>query len=83
MSALTSGNIQVEKVAVEDRLHNAGQDGDKIIEILGVVAVDPVENVEGTVGAEREQIMTGDRLGLARLADHEQLRQDGHRLQVD
>ena len=27
--------------------------------------------------------MGGDRLGLAGLLDHEQLRQDGHRLEVD
>ena len=83
MMMLTSGNIQVEKVAVKNRLNDAGQDGDKIIEILGIVTVDPVEDVESTVGAESEQIVTGDRLGLARLADHEQLWQDGHRLQVD
>lgn len=64
-------------------MHDAGQDGDKIIEIFGIVTVDPVEDVESAVGAESEQVVTGDRLGLARLADHEQLWQDGHRLQVD
>ena len=78
MMMLTSGNIQVEKVAVKNRLNNAGQDGDKIIEILGIVTVDPVEDVESTIGAQSEQVVTGDRLGLARLADHEQLWQDGN-----
>ena len=48
-----------------------------------VVSVDPVEDVEGAVGSEGEEIVRGDGLCLARLGDHEELRQDGDRLQVD
>lgn len=47
------------------------------------VAVDPVEDVQRAVRAERKQVVRRDALRLARLAHHEQLRQNGHRLQVN
>ena len=48
-----------------------------------VVSVDPVEDVESAVDSQSEEIVRGDGLGFASLLDHEELRQDGHRLQVD
>ena len=48
-----------------------------------MVAVHPVEEVQAAVEAEREQVVGGDGLRLARLADHEELREDGDRLEVD
>ena len=48
-----------------------------------MVAPDPVEEIERAVDAQRKQVVARDGLRLARLAHHEQLRQDGHRLQVD
>ena len=77
------GDVKIEEVAVEDGLDAAGDDSDDVIEALEVVAVDPVEDVEATVGAEGEQVVAGDRLGLPGLGDHEQLGQDGDALQVD
>ena len=77
------GDVEIEEVAVEDGLDAAGNDGDDVVEPLVVVAVDPVENVESAVGAEREEIVAGDGLGLAGLGDHEELGQDGDTLQVD
>lgn len=50
---------------------------------LGEVPVDPVEQVQRPVAAQREQVVAGDALRLARLGDEEELRQNGHRLQVD
>jgi len=79
----TFGNVKVEEITVENGLNAAGNDGNRVEESLGVVAVDPVEYVEGTVAAECEQIMARDRLCLAGLRDHEQLWQYGNRLQVD
>ncbi len=35
--------------------------------------VDPVEDVEPPVGAQREEVVAGDRLRLSGLAHHEQL----------
>ena len=76
-------DVEIEEVTVEDGLDNSGHDSDDVIETLEVEAVDPVENVESAVGAEREEIVAGDGLGLAGLGDHEELGQDGDTLQVD
>ena len=76
-------DVKIEEVAVENGLDAAGDDSDDVIEALEVVAVDPVEDVEATVGAKSEQVVAGDRLGLPSLGDHEQLGQDGDTLQVD
>lgn len=75
--------INVEKVAVENRLDNTGDNGNPIHLMLGLgdVAVDPVGDVEGAVDSESEQIVGGDGLGLARALQHKQLRENGHSLQ--
>ena len=76
-------DVQIEEIAVEDGLDTAGDDGDDVVESLEVVSVDPVEDVEATVGAESEEIVAGDGLSLAGLADHEELGEDSDALQVD
>jgi hypothetical protein len=80
---LTSCDVQIEEVSVEDSLNDAGDDGDGVEELLDVVAVDPVEDVQRAVRAEREQVVSRDRLRLTSLRQHEQLRHYRHRLQVD
>lgn len=77
------GDVEIEEVAVEDGLHHARDDGDEVEEALEVVAPDPVEEVEGSVEAEGEEVVAGDGLSLPGLAHEEELRQDRHRLQVD
>ena len=77
------GDVQVEEVTVEDCLDTASNDGNHVIEGLSVVAVDPVENVEAAVGAEGKEVVAGDALSLPGFGHHEQLGQDGDRLQVD
>ena len=74
----TFGDVEVEEVTVEDRLDQACHDGDEVKEALEVVAPDPVEEIERAVDAQRKQVVARDGLRLARLAHHEQLRQDGH-----
>jgi len=76
-------DVEIEEVAVEDGLDATGYDGDDVIERFRVVSVDPVEDVEPPVGAKGEQVVAGDGLRLPRFADHEELGQDGHGLQVD
>lgn len=76
-------DIKVEEVTVEDSLDHSGHNGDHVEEALEIEAPDPVEEIEGPIQAQAEQVVGGDGLGLARLADHEELREDGHRLQVD
>lgn len=83
MSKPTFCDIKVEEVTIQDSLHHSGHDGDQIKEALEIETPDPVEDVEGPVQAQAEQVMSGDGLRLAGLADHEELRKDCHRLQVD
>lgn len=82
-ATLTFRNIQIEEIAVEDGLHHAGDDGDHVKESLKVEPPYPVDEIEGSVESKEEQVVGGDGLSLAGLADHEKLGQDGHRLQVD
>lgn len=79
----TFSDIKVEEVTVEDGLHQTGHNGDHVKEAFEVETPDPVEEVEGPIHAQAEQVVGGDGLCLARLADHEELRQDRHRLQID
>lgn len=79
----TFSDVQVEEVAVEDGLDHAGHHSNEVKEALEVEAPDPVDEIEGPVEAQEEQVVGGDGFRLPGLADHEQLRQDGHRLQVD
>lgn len=77
-AALTFCNIQIEEVAVEDGLHHPGNDGDHVKEALKVEPPYPVDEVEGSVESQEEQVVGGDGLSLTGLADHEKLGQDGH-----
>lgn len=79
----TFGNIKVEEVTVEDRLDHASNNSNHVKEALEVETPDPVEEIEGPIEALAEQVMGCDRFCLAGLADHEELRQDSNRLQVD
>lgn len=79
----TFGDVKVEEVTVEDGLDHAGHNGDQVEEPFKVVTPDPVEDVERPIQAQAEQVVGGDGLSLASLTDHEELRQDRHRLQVD
>jgi len=79
----TFGYVQVEEVTVENGLNTARHNRDEIKEPIKVVAIDPVEDVETAVDTEGKQVMTRDSLRLARLADHEQLRENRDRFQID
>jgi len=63
-------------------LDASSDDSDEIEESGIVVSVDPVEDVECTVGAQREQIMRGDGFSFARFGYHEELGQDGDGFQI-
>ena len=63
----TFGDVQVEEVAIEDGLNNTRDDGNPVLEALGVVAVNPVEDVQETVGSERKQVVGSDRFSLSSL----------------
>lgn len=79
----TFGDIKVEEVTVEDCLDHAGYNGNHVKEALKVEAPDPVDEIEGSIQTQAEQVVGGDCLRLTSLADHEELRQNCHWLQVD
>ena len=79
----TFRDVEVEEVAVENGLNNARDDRDPVEEVLRMITVDPIENVEESIDAQRKEIMAGDRFRLASSADHVQLRKDRHGFEID
>ncbi len=80
---LTFCYVEIKEITVQDCLNDACHDGDHVEEAFEVEAPDPVDEIQGTIEAEEEQVVSGDGLGFSGLADHEQLWEDGHGLQVD
>lgn|SRR6218665_2261622 len=80
---ITFGYVEIEEVAIENRLNTASNNNNGVKEALHVISIDPVANVEGAIDAEGEKVVAGYRLRLSRLGDHEQLRKNCDRLQVD
>ena len=77
--------VDPEEITIQDRLDHTG-DGRNPVDLvagLGHVAVDPVGDVQGPVQTEREEVVRRDGLGLASALEHEELGQDGDRLEPD
>lgn len=75
---LTFCDIKVEEVTIQDGLDHPSHNSNHVKEALKVEPPDPVEEIEGTVDTQAEQIVGGDGLSLSGLTDQEELRQDGH-----
>jgi len=76
-------DIEIEEVAVEDSLNTASHDRDGIVGSFVDVSVDPVDDVEGAVGSQSEQIVRRYRFSFPGFRHHEQLGKNRNRLQVD
>lgn len=63
----TFGNIQVEEVAVKCCLYASSYNGNKVIESLKIVSVDPIDDVQSTVSTKCKQIVAGDGLSFTSL----------------
>lgn len=79
------GVVDPEEVRVEDSLDNACDNGDRVVETghLSEIPVEPVGDVQSTISPKRKKIMGGDGLCLASSLQHEELRENGDRLQPD
>ena len=79
--------IDVEKVRIKQGLDDSCQDGNRLERTLkrslGEVSEHPIGNVEGPVETQSKQVVRGDRIRLSGPLEHEQLRQNGNRLQPD
>ena len=83
-AALLRLEVVVEEVDVERGLHEAREPDDPLeVVLLRRVPIDPVEQVEAAVGAERGDIVRGEVLDLSLLLQEEELRQDRDRLEID
>lgn len=63
----TFGNIEVEKVAIQDGLNDPSNYSNPVLEIFAIITVDPVEDVEGTIGAQSKQVVRCDRFSFSSL----------------
>lgn len=63
----TFRDVQVEEVAVKNGLDNTSHDGNPVLESFAVVAVDPVDDVQSTVGAQGKQVVRSDRFRFSSL----------------
>ena len=57
---LTLRYVEIEEVTVENSLHNSSHDCDPVMESFHVIPVDPVENVQGSVGSKSKQVVRSD-----------------------
>lgn len=79
------GVVDVEEVAVEDGLNQAGNDGNPVDLVLGLAEVtpQPVGQIQATVDTEREEVVRCNRLGFASALEHEKLRENGDGFEPD
>lgn len=76
-------DIEIEEVDVENSLNDTSDHSDRIEEALGVISVDPVEDVETAIHSQHEQIVTSDCFSFSSFRHHEQLRKNCASLKVD
>lgn len=77
------GIVDPEEVAVQNSLNNSCQQGTWLQPALCRIPPDPIRNIQRSIHAEGKQIVSCDCFGLASPLKHEELGQDGHRLQPD
>mmetsp|Transcript_79962 Transcript_79962/g.232157 ORF Transcript_79962/g.232157 Transcript_79962/m.232157 type:complete len:246 (+) Transcript_79962:3-740(+) len=75
--------IVVEEVAVQPRLDHAAGPPDPIHVVLSEIAVDPIQDIEGSVRAHATDEVRRQVLNLLSLLHEDQLRKDRHALQPD
>mmetsp|Transcript_14368 Transcript_14368/g.50436 ORF Transcript_14368/g.50436 Transcript_14368/m.50436 type:complete len:224 (-) Transcript_14368:144-815(-) len=75
--------VVVKEIAVETCLDEAADPADPIHVVLCEVAIDPIQNVEGPIGAQATDEVRGQILDLSPLLHQHQLGNDGHALEPD
>ena len=79
----TSDAAESQERNVDEGLENAGTDCNCVIEVFGVVAVDPIGNIESSVESHQCKVVGCEDLNFSGLPDHPHLRQHHNRFQVD
>lgn len=78
-----SGDVKIEEIGIEDSLHNSGNDNDWIEIVLGVITVDPVEDVKSAVRAKSKQVVSSNDLSGTGGLEEEELWENSNSLQID
>jgi len=68
--------VDVEKVAVQASLDRSCNPDNPVHVGLSVVAIDPIDEVQGAISSKSKEIMRCDDLGLSSLCQHKELGQD-------
>lgn len=78
-----TSDVKVKEVGVENSLNDSGNDSNWVEETLGVVSVNPVEDVEESVGSEGEKVVSSDGFSISGSREHEELWHNGDCFEVD
>lgn len=70
---LTTSDIEIEEVDIEDGLHSTSHNGDNLVGILVDVTVDPIEDIKTSIAAQGKEVVRCNGLGFTGFGDHEQL----------
>lgn len=70
--------INVKEVGVQGGLKDTGEDGNHFGRFLEAPTIYPVQQIEGTVEAQAEEVMGGDGFGFTGFLELEHLGKDGH-----
>lgn len=54
---LTSRDIEIEEIAVENRLNDTCEDSNPVMKSFHVVSIDPIEEIESPIGSKSKQVM--------------------------
>lgn len=65
--SITFSNIQIEEVTVQSCLNTSSNNGNKIVESLIVVAINPVDDVQCTIGTQSKKVVAGDTFSFTSL----------------
>ena len=83
LALLDTHEIVVQEVNVETGLEQSWEDLSPAVEIVDIVAVDPVQDIEETIETEGRHVMRGYVLYHADFVQHYDLRDEGNGLEPE
>lgn len=75
---LTFGYVQIEKVTIQNCLHDTSNYSDEIVMTFHVIPVNPIQDIESSISSQREEIMRRNTLRFSGSRYHKQLRKNSN-----
>ena len=72
-----------EEDNVEKSLKNSSNNSNDVVKSFKIISVNPVEDVEATIGSKSKEIIDIDHVNDTSVVDNVELRNDGNTLEVD